>query len=234
MSDRARWAMVALVGVISVIVAVGLTVWVVDGGAPSGAAHVTMVRIGEPSPGTEFHAYQYRTSSRFGEQVLVSVDHGAVYVTGPRVDRTMYYGFIGLLMLTWAAVPVVILAALLFRRWRWLGWIVVVFVLNWAVGLLGAASLWELPNASAIEAPGGLARVSFPASSVRDVKVGAGWSRNGIAIAIWPFVPAVDSLAKGHAVSFEAPSGDSGRYVVYALHFYTPAEAARFRQLLGK
>jgi hypothetical protein len=67
---------------------------------------------------------------------------------------------------------------------------------------------------------------------VRDVKIGPGWSRNGLAAAIPHFVPVIDSLAAGHVVSFEAPSGDTGRTVVYALHFYTPAEAARFAKLL--
>ncbi len=234
MGERTRWAVVALVGVVCVIVAVGLTVWTVDGGAPASSARVTTVRPGATSPGETLNAYAYRTSSRFGEQVVVSVDRGTVSVTGPRLDRAVYYGFVGLLMLTWAAVPVALAAAILFRRWRWLWWIPVAFLANWLVALVGAAALWELPNVSSISAPGGLTRVSFPASSVRDVTVGPGWSRNGIGIAIWPFVLPVDGLAKGHAVTFEAPSGDSGRYVVYALHFYTPAEAARFRTLLGR
>jgi hypothetical protein len=233
MSVRTRWLLVVLAGVVSIVTAVGITVWIVDSGAAARAARVTSVRPGTSSPGTTFTAYHYRTSSRFGGQVAVSVSDGTVYVTGPRLDRTSYYGFIGLLMLTWAAIPPLLAAAVLFRRWRLLWWLPAIFVINLVAGALGAATLWEIADMASIEAPGGLTRVSFPVSAVRDVKVGPGWSREGLALAIWPFVPAIDQVAKTHAVSFQAPGGESGRTVVYAMHFYTPADAERFVKLLS-
>ena len=86
---------------------------------------------------------------------------------GPRVGRPVYYGFVGMLMLTWALVPPLVLAAVLFRRWRLLWWLPAIVVADLALGALGAAALWELPDVASVQAPEGLARVSFPASSVR-------------------------------------------------------------------
>jgi hypothetical protein len=72
-------------------------------------------------------------------------------------------------------------------------------------------------------------------TAIRDIRVGKGWSPTGIGIVIAPFVPGLDDLAAGHAVSFEAPDPVTGRYVTYALHAYTTQEANELaRQLRGR
>lgn len=93
--------------------------------------------------------------------------------------------------------------------------------------------LWETSAAGAMQEPGGFARIVFPLASVRDVRVGKGWSRGGIGAVIWPVVKGIDSLAKDHAVSFEGPDPVTGRYVVYAIHMYDKADAEKLAGLLG-
>ena len=51
---------------------------------------------------------------------------------------------------------------------------------------------------------------------------------------ILPYVAGINSLAEGFCVSFEAPDGETGRDVVFALHMQSPDEARRLAGLLGE
>jgi hypothetical protein len=61
-----------------------------------------------------FEAYSYRTSSRFGSRVEVSIDDGNVTVTGPRVGVLIHRVWIvAQVVLFWSTIPVLLAAALL-------------------------------------------------------------------------------------------------------------------------
>ena len=224
MSERMRWLIVVLVGIASVIVAVAVTVWIVDGGAPSAAARVTVVRPGASSPGVAFHGYQYRTSSRFGEQVLVSVGDGTVYVTGParRTPRLLRlhrhaHAHVGARAAPGTGrgpvpqmAPAVVAAG--GRRGQPRA------RRSWGGGSLGAAQHRVDPGAGGARA-GLVPRLVRARRADRPRLVPRRAGHRDLA------VRAGDRPAgQGPRRLVPAPSGDSGRYVVYAMHFYTPAE----------
>ena len=49
---------------------------------------------------------------------------------------------------------------------------------------------------------------------------------------ILPYVAGIKSMAEGYCVSFEAPDGETGQDVVYALHMRTPEDAQELAALL--
>jgi hypothetical protein len=92
--------------------------------------------------------------------------------------------------------------------------------------------MWEMMNLNAfLEGKRGETE-SFPVDAVRDVRIGRGWARHGLSLVLLPYVRAVDSVAEGHTVSFEAPDSATGTDAVYALHMRTPEEASTLAALL--
>ena len=181
---------------------------------------------------TSFKAYSYRTSSRFGSRVGVSVDGQTVSVTGPRVGVLSYRLWIATqLVLFWAIVPVLLVAVVLWD-WRYLVVVLVLAVAHWAVSTFGAVSLWELENVKAFTAGTAGQTITFAVSAVKRVMVGRGWARNGLWLVIAPYVAGINKMAEGYAVSFEAPDGERNRDAVYALHMQTKEEAQALVRLL--
>ena len=103
-------------------------------------------------------------------------------------------------------------------------------VVHWFVGVMGAAGLWEMANLAAI-GPGHPMH-HFPVTSVERVKIGPGWTRNGLWLVILPYVAGINKMSEGHAVSFEAPAGDAPGDAVYAFHMHKEEEAAELARLL--
>ncbi|MFA5844836.1 MAG: hypothetical protein WC971_08430 [Coriobacteriia bacterium] len=231
MTPRTRRIVLASIAVVLIVAAAVFARWVVLGGAPESAGSVVGVRPGSDAEGS-ITGYHYRTTSRFGEYVTVTVREGEVSVAGSRVSTGVYTLFIGLLMVMWALAIVALVAAVMYRRWRWAGIAVLLCVAQIAVASLMAGSLWEMPRIAACSEPGTLTRVTFPTSSVKDVRVGAGWSRQGIGLVIWPVARAIDGLAAGRCVSFLAPDPTTKRDVVYAVHCYTDLEAQTLASVL--
>jgi hypothetical protein len=75
--------------------------------------------------------------------------------------------------------------------------------------------------------------VTFLLHTVKRIKIGSGWARKGMWLLILPYVAGINSLAEGFCVSFEAPSGKSGREVVYAMHMQSQDKAQTLARLLG-
>lgn len=73
--------------------------------------------------------------------------------------------------------------------------------------------------------------VEFARVQVHDVKIGEGWAGGGIDVVLMPVNGGIDGLAKGRAVSFDAPDED-GREVRYALHMVSEADATESAGLL--
>lgn len=180
---------------------------------------------------TMFEGYSYRTSSRFGSRVKVSVDDGMVTVTGPRVDVFVYRLWIAAqVILLWSIIPALLAAAIL-RDGRYLVLVLVLAVAHWAVGTFGAVSFWELANVIAFSAGTMGETMTFPVSAVKRVMIGRGWARNGLWLVIPQFVPLINMGAEG-CVSFEAPDGETGRDAVYAFHMQMEQDAYALAGLL--
>ena len=181
---------------------------------------------------TSFKAYSYRTSSRFGSRVGVSVDGQTVSVTGPRVGAIIYRLWIAAqLVLFWAIVPVLLVAVVLWD-WRYLVVALVLAVAHWAVSTFGAVCLWELENVKTFTAGTEGQTTMFAVSAVKRVTVGRGWARKGLWLVIAPYVAGINKMAEGYAVSFEAPDGERNGSAVYALHMQTKEEAQALVRLL--
>ena len=49
---------------------------------------------------------------------------------------------------------------------------------------------------------------------------------------ILPYVAGINSMAEGYCVLFEAPDGETGQDVVYALHMHSTEDAQKLAALL--
>ncbi len=180
---------------------------------------------------TDFEAFSYRTSSRFGSVVEVSLDSGLVTVTGPRIGIIAYGLWIALQLALLTLVLASLVTAVVVWDWRCLVLALALLLVHLAVGGLGAGALWEGARLTAFGL-GEYPSVSFPVSVVKRVSIGRGWARRGLWLVIPYAVPGIDKTAEGHAVSFEAPDGERGKDVVYALHVRTEDEAKALAALL--
>lgn len=177
-----------------------------------------------------FEGYGYRTSSRLGSWCKVAVADGTVSVTGPRVGALIYRLWIAAQVLLLALIPLALLAAVVLLDWRYLVLALALLAAHFLVGAIGAGCFWELANMMAIGS--GHPMVSFPISAVKRVRIGPGWARKGLWLVILPYVAQLNKVSQGHTVSFEAPDGESGRGVVYALHMHTEDDAHALAQSL--
>ena len=183
---------------------------------------------------TTFEGYSYRTSSRLGSRVKVSVDGATVSVTGPRVGVLIYRLWIAIQVIVfWLIIPA-LLAAVVLWDWRYLFLALVLAVAHWAIGGAGAGCLWEIANLTAFMSGTTGVTISFPVSAVKDVKIGRGWARKGLWLVIPLYVAGVNKWAEGFCVSFEAPNGDTGREVIYAFHMQTKEDAQALARLLQR
>jgi hypothetical protein len=181
---------------------------------------------------SSFEAYSYRVSARFGSRVRLSVADGSVTITGPRLGLVVYRAWIAVQAVLLALACVALLLALILWDWRVLVAALLLLLLHLAVSGFGAGCLWELANLTAfLEGTTGKA-ATFPLDTVNRVRIGRGWARKGMWLLILPYVAGINSLAEGFCVSFEAPDGDTGREVVYALHMQTSEEARALAGLL--
>lgn len=225
MADEIRLAVTVAALVATVVATVLVTRHVVWGGERTAAGRMSQVRPGEDDPGATT-AYHYRLTSRFGYYVKIHVAGSELSVSGPRLGTGLYAFFIGGIVLTSLLTYVAILTAVVYWNWRYLLVAVGFFLGNILFTMACAAGLWALPDSAAIADPGTLDKVTVPLSSIRDVRVGPGWDRQGIGFVIGPVVGAVNSMAGDKTVSFLAPDPVTGRYVTYGVCAYTSQEAA--------
>jgi len=180
----------------------------------------------------EFEGYSYRTSSRFGSRVRVSIEDETVSTTGPRVGVLAYRLWIAAQMvLFWSIVPALVAAVALWD-WRCLVLALVLAVAHWGVGSFGAGCLWELVNLTAFAEGKAGETVAFPLDTVKRVMIGRGWARNGLWLVIPPYIAGINQMAGEFVVSFEALDGETGKDAVYALHMQTTKDAQALGRLL--
>ena len=168
---------------------------------------------------TSLEVFGFRTSSRFASRLKVTVDSQTVSVTGPRIGVTVYRMWIILQAVLLAlTVPMLVVTAVLWD-WRYLVAAVASFFFYWIISAVGAVALWEFQNFVSFDRAG-LQSISFPISSVKRVRVGRGWARNGFSLLLLPFIAGLNKSSEGRVVSFEAPDGDTGKDAVYAFYLH--------------
>ena len=175
---------------------------------------------------TSFEVYGYRTSSRFGSRLEVSVDSRTVSVTGPRVGVTIYRLWIALQAAFLTLTVPALLAAVILWDWRYLVTALALVLVYWFINAVGAVALWEFQTITSFDRAG-YQTTSFPLSAVKRVKIGRGWARNGLWLVILPFIAPLNKQSAGRVMSFEAPDGNTGQDAVYAFHMRTEGDAPR-------
>lgn len=234
MTDTIRMAVLGATALAALVATVFVTRHVVWGGERTDEGSVTGVRPGADDAGATT-AYHYRLTGRFGFYVKVHVAGGELSISGARLSPGAYAFFIGGSVLLMLLSAVALLAAALWLDWRYLLVALGLFLGYYLFSLICAAGLYSLPDSGAMAEPGTLDKVTFPLASVRDVRVGPGWDRQGIGFVIFSFVKGVDSLAGAKTVSFLAPDPTMQRYVTYGMCAYTEQEAADLaRKLRGQ
>jgi hypothetical protein len=182
-----------------------------------------------------FEAYSYRVSARSGSRVQIVVSNDPVTVSGPRLSPTVYRLWIAVQAVLLTLVLLALLGALIFWDWRGLLVALLLLLAHLAVSGLGAGCLWELANLTAFIQGTKGKTVVFPLDTTKRIRIGSGWARRGMWLLILPYVAGINNLVEGFCVSFEAPGGETGRDLVYALHMQSRDEAqALSRRLKGK
>lgn len=166
---------------------------------------------------TSFEVFGYRTSSRFASHLKVSVDSRIVSVTGPRVGVTIYRLWMVLQAILLALTVPTLITAVVLWDWRYLVTALALLFFYWVISAVGAVALWEFQNFMSFDR-GGYQSTSFPISSVKRIKIGRGWARNGLWLILLPFIASLNKASEGRVVSFEAPDGDTGKDAVYAFY----------------
>jgi len=166
---------------------------------------------------TSFEVFGFRTSSRFASHLKVSVDDQIVTVTGPRVPVTIYRLWMTLQAVLLALTVPVLIVAIVLWDWRYLVTALAVLFLYWVISAVGAVALWEYQNFMSFDR-GGYQTTSFPVNTVKRVKIGRGWARNGLWLILLPFIASLNKSSEGRVVSFEAPDGDTSKDAVYAFY----------------
>jgi hypothetical protein len=180
---------------------------------------------------TSFEVFGFRTSSRFASHLKVSVDDQTVSVTGPRVGVIVYSLWMTLQAVLLAlTVPMLIVAVVLWD-WRYLIAALASLFFYWVISAVGAVALWEYQNFMSFDR-GGYQSTSFPISSVKRVRIGRGWARNGLSLILLPFIAGLNKSSEGRVVSFEAPDGDTGKDAVYAFYMRKEDDPQTLARLL--
>lgn len=180
----------------------------------------------------EYEAFAYRVQARFGSVLHLNINGDQVTITGPRLSPGLYRLWLGSQAFLLILAALALLMALIFWKWIFLTIGVCLFVLHGIVGGVGAGCLWELERLVEFGEGRTPKSVSFPLSEVKNVRIGAGWARGSIRWIIAPYIPGIDQMAKGMAVSFEAPDGELPGYSVYALHMRSKTEATSLAAIL--
>ncbi len=166
---------------------------------------------------TSFEVFGFRTNSRFASRLNVSVNDQTVSVTGPRVGVTVYRIWITLQAVFLALTLPILIAAIVLWDWRYLVAVLGSLLVYWIISAVGAVALWEFQNFMSFERAGHQS-TSFPTSSVKRVRIGRGWARNGLSLILLPFIAGLNKSSEGRVVSFEAPDGDTAKDSVYAFY----------------
>jgi hypothetical protein len=166
---------------------------------------------------TTFDVFGYRTSSRFASHLKIKIADQMVSVTGPRVSVTVYRHWIALQAIFFALTVPLLIVTIILWDWRFLVAAIMSLFLYWVISSVGAVALWEYQTLMSFNR-GSYQSISFPIITVKRVRIGRGWARNGLWLILLPFIAGLNKASEGRAVSFEAPDGETGKDAVYVLY----------------
>jgi len=179
-----------------------------------------------------FDGFSYRVTARYAGRMRVVVREDTITIAGPRAPRGLYVLWVWLQGLTLALVPPALVLAAVKLDWRVLLLAIGVFILS-ALFMAIGAGVWPGMGETVFVGEGRFDATEIPLSAVRNVKVGEGWARDGMQLVIAPYVPGINQLAKGYAVSFNAPDGE-GRDASWAVHMLSKEDATELQSLLSR
>lgn len=177
-----------------------------------------------------YDGFSYRVTARYAGRVRVVVRDDTITIAGPRAPRGLYSLWIWLQGLTLALVPPALVLAIVKLDWRALLLSLGVLVLSSMFMAIGAG-VWPGMGETVFVGEGRFDATEMELSSVRNVTLGTGWARDGMQLVIAPYVPGINKLAEGYAVSWNAPDGE-GRDASYAVHLLTKEDAAELFETL--
>jgi hypothetical protein len=181
---------------------------------------------------SRFEGYHYRTSSRFGNRVEISIDEKAFSITGPRIGVGIYKTWILIqAVLLFLIIPAIIFP-IIFGAPIYLLIILALLFLHYVISAVGAVALYELANFLAFDKNKKGDNETFKIADIRDIRIGKGWERNGLWFVIPYVIPMINMAVKGRCVSFEAPDSVTGKDVVYAFHMHSEKETQTLVDLL--
>ena len=180
----------------------------------------------------KFEGYHYRTSSRFGNRVEISINKESVSITGPRIGVGIYKAWILIqAVLLFLIIPSIIFP-IIFGAPIYLLIILALLFLHYVISAVGAVALWELANFLAFDKDKKGDNETFKIVDIKDIRIGKGWERNGLWFVIPYVIPMINMMSEGLCVSFEAPDSVTGKDVVFAFHMHSKEEIKTFVDLL--
>ena len=182
---------------------------------------------------SKFEGYHYRTSSRFGGRIEISINEECVSITGPRIGVGIYKAWILIqAVLLFLIIPAIIFP-IIFGVPIYLLIILALLFLHYTISAVGAIALWELANVLAFDKNKKGDRETFSIVDIKDIRIGKGWERNGLWFVIPYVIPMINMMSEGLCVSFEAPDSVTGKDVVYAFLLHSKEETKTFVDLLN-
>ena len=181
----------------------------------------------------DYSAYHYRTSSRFGSRVKLTISGKDLTVNGPRISPLPYWIWIytqsALLLLV---IPAIVVPIALGRP-IFILLVLAVLLIHNSVGAIGATALWEYSVAMDFSGDTNNSITEIPLKDIRDIRVGKGWERKGLWFVIPYVIPLINTISKDVCISFEAYDNITKKDVVYALLFRNSKEAKEFLQIVS-
>lgn len=179
-----------------------------------------------------FEGYHYRTSSRFGSRVRITMDKEQMSVTGPRIGPSIYRAWILVQsVLLFLIIPAIVFP-LVFARPVYLLLIPGLLFMHYAISGTGAVILWEGADVMAFTDGRMGDTETFRLAGIRDIRVGKGWERNGLWLVIPYVIPIINRVTAGLCISFEAPDSVTGEERVYAFLLHSRQETERFMDIV--
>lgn len=183
-----------------------------------------------PADAEGFDVFSYRVAARFAGKARIVTHPDRVVVTGPRIPVRLYQVWIWTQGLLMAAAGPLAAWGVVTLSWTPLGFAAAALFASWTISCLGAG-IWPGLGEMEFVGKGAYRGLEFPLAQVREVSIGSGWARGGMATVLLPYKKAIDKMAEGQAVSFYAPD-ERGREVCFALHCMTAEDAARLAERL--
>ena len=177
---------------------------------------------------SKFEGYHYRTSSRFGSRVEISINKESVSIIGPRIGVGIYKTWILIqTVLLFLIIPAIIFP-IIFGAPIYLLVILALLFLHYAISGTGAIILWEGANVFAFGKNQKGDNETFKIADIKDIRIGKGWERNGLWFVIPYVIPMINKTSEGLCVSFEAPDSVTSKDVVYAFLLHSKEETKTF------